>query len=108
MASDGKGSKKELYKYINSKSKTKENVCLQLKGAEELVTQDTENTEVFSTTFPPVYTSRTGLQKFKHLKTRGKLWINEDLTSVEENKARALTLEHLNKLDIHTFIGPDK
>lgn len=106
MVSDGKGSKKELYKCVNSK--TKENVCLVLKGAEELVTQDTENTEVFNATFPPVCTSKTGLQKFKHLKTGGKVWINEDLASVKENKARALILEHFNKLDIHKFIGPDK
>lgn len=52
LAKDAKGNMKGVYKYVNSKRKTRENTRPLLKGAGKLVTKNTEKAKVFNATFP--------------------------------------------------------
>lgn len=97
MASDTMG-KKGFYRYIISKVKSKENVCLPLNGAGKLVKKDTVN--VFTAFFSSVFTSKTGFQDFQAPETSEKVWSKENSPPVEEDQVR----ECLNKLNRHTFM----
>lgn len=46
-----KGNKKGLYKYINNRRKTRENVSLPLNGEGDLMTNDTEKTKILNAAF---------------------------------------------------------
>jgi len=48
LAKDMKGNRKGLYKYINSKRKTRENMNLQLNGTGELVTKGRQKAKVLN------------------------------------------------------------
>lgn len=104
MVEDVKGKKKGIYKYINNKKKIKDNVVLLLNESEVLTTQDWETDEVLNAFFISVFTSKSSLQKFKDLGTKGKVWSKEDLLLVEEDQVR----DYLSKLDILKSMGPDE
>ena len=51
-----KGKKKGFYRYVSNKWKTRENVALQLNGAEDLVTKDTEMPDILNAFLASVFT----------------------------------------------------
>ncbi|KAK4826439.1 hypothetical protein QYF61_009136, partial [Mycteria americana] len=89
---DVKGKVKSFSRYTNSKRKMRENVGPLLNGRRDLVTKDMEKAEVLNAFLASVFT--------------GKICFRESQVPerpVEEDQAG----EHLNKLDVHKFMGPD-
>lgn len=99
-----KGNKKGLYKYINNRRKTRENVSLPLNGEGDLMTNDTEKTKILNAAFISVFTGKTSIQESQAPETRGKVWSEEVLSSVKKDQVK----EHLNKLDIRKSMQPNR
>ncbi|PKU37012.1 rna-directed dna polymerase from mobile element jockey-like [Limosa lapponica baueri] len=68
-----------------------------------LVVEDTEKAELLNAFFALVFTAKAACHESQTLETRGKVWREEDFPSVGEDWVR----DHLAKLDIHKFMGPD-
>ncbi|GAB0203755.1 mitochondrial enolase superfamily member 1 [Grus japonensis] len=103
LARDVKGNKKDFFKYISSKRKTRENVGPLLNEVGALVMEDTEKAELLNAAFASVFTAKVGPQETQTLEVGEKVLRKEDLPLVEEDWVR----EHLGKLDIHRSMGPD-
>ncbi|GAB0178132.1 mitochondrial enolase superfamily member 1 [Grus japonensis] len=58
LARDAKNNKKDLFKYISSKRKTRENVGLLLNKVGALVTEDTEKAELLNAAFASVFIAK--------------------------------------------------
>lgn len=99
-----KGNKKGLYKYINNRRKTRENVSLPLNGAGDLMTNGMEKTKILNAAFISVFTGKTSIQESQAPETRGKVWSEEVLSSVKKDQVK----EHLNKLDIRKSMQPNR
>ena len=78
--------KKDFPKYISDKRKAKEHMGPFLNELGDLVIQHMEMTEVLSTFFDSVFSSKTGLQESQIPETRGKVW-SKDLHFVEEDQS---------------------
>lgn len=73
LARNVKGNKKDFYKYVSSKSKTRENVGLLLNGTRALVTQDMEKTEVLIAFVTSLVSSKMDILKSKDPETKRKV-----------------------------------
>lgn len=94
-------SKKLFYKYMNSKVKTKEGVRVLLIRAGQLVTNDTEKTEVLNVFVPQSLSVKGFFRNPKSLRPdTEKVWNKEVLHSVKEVKVRALKLDLPNHLPV--------
>lgn len=67
---------KSFYKYISSRSKTRENTGLLLNG--QVVTKDVEEAEELNAFLPLVFTSKICLAEFQAFETSEKVWSNKD------------------------------
>ncbi|GAB0209507.1 mitochondrial enolase superfamily member 1 [Grus japonensis] len=103
LAGDVKDNKKDFFKYISSKRKSRENVGLLLNEVGALVTEDTEKVESLNAFFASVFTAKASPQETQTLEVGEKVLRKEDLQVVEEDRVR----DHLGKLDIHKSMGPD-
>ncbi|KAK4831130.1 hypothetical protein QYF61_015433 [Mycteria americana] len=86
LSRDVKGNKKDSFKYMSDKRKTRENVGPLLNEMGDLVTQDMEKAEELNAAFALVLTSQTGLQESRIPETRGKGWSKEYVPLVEEDQ----------------------
>lgn len=66
--------KKDFYRYISSKRKTRGKVVLLLNGTGDLVTKGLEKTDVLSPVFTLVFTGKVFLQESHATEIRGKVW----------------------------------
>ncbi|GAB0189052.1 mitochondrial enolase superfamily member 1 [Grus japonensis] len=103
LARDVKDNKKDFFKYISSIMKTRENVGPLLNEVGALVMEDTEKVELLYVAFASVFSAKADPQESQTLEAGEKVWRKEDLPLVEEDRVR----EHLGKLDVHKFMGPD-
>ncbi|GAB0178125.1 mitochondrial enolase superfamily member 1 [Grus japonensis] len=74
LARDVKNNKKDLFKYISSKRKTRENVGLLLNKVGALVTEDTEKAELLNAAFASVFTAKAGPQESQTLVAGETVW----------------------------------
>ncbi|GAB0183643.1 mitochondrial enolase superfamily member 1 [Grus japonensis] len=103
LARDVKDNKKDFFKYISSKRKTRENVGPLLNEVGALVTEDTEKAELPNAAFASVFTAKAGPQESQTLEVREKVWRKEDFPLVEEDQVR----DHLRKLDTHKSMSAE-
>jgi len=96
--------KKDFFKYISSKWKTRENVGPLLKQVGAQVTEDAEKVEFLNAFFASVFTVKAGPQASQSLEPREKAWKKEDLPLVEEDQVR----DHLSELDTHISMDLDE
>lgn len=73
LSRDVKDNKKSFFRYINSKSKSRENVRLLLNGVGALATNYTMKAELLNTFFASGFTAKSNPQEFQNLETRGSL-----------------------------------
>jgi len=103
LASDVKNNKKDFFKYISSKRKTRDNVGLLLNEVGVLVMEDAEKAELLNAAFASLFSAKAGPQESQALEARKEAWRNEDLSLVKEDCVR----DHLSNLDTHKSMGPD-
>ncbi|PKU45859.1 rna-directed dna polymerase from mobile element jockey-like [Limosa lapponica baueri] len=103
LATTVKDNKKSVFQYINKKRKTRENVGPLMNEVGALVVEHTEKAELLNAFFALVFTAKAAPHEFQTLETRGKVWREEDFSSIGEDWVR----DHLAKLDIHKSMGPD-
>ncbi|PKU29730.1 rna-directed dna polymerase from mobile element jockey-like [Limosa lapponica baueri] len=94
---------KGFFKYINSKSKARENVGPLLTEVGALVTEDAEKAELLNAFFASVFAAKAGPQEPQTLEVGERVWSKEDSPSIKEDRVR----DHFGKLDTHRYIGPD-
>lgn len=88
---------------MSSKRKTRGSMGPLLNGTRDLVTKNMVKVKVLPAFFVSAFTGKTGLQQSQVPQTKGEVWSNEDLPSVED-QARLL----LNEPDIHKYTEPDR
>ncbi|PKU48222.1 hypothetical protein llap_1501 [Limosa lapponica baueri] len=96
------GNKKDFYRYIIIKVKSKENVCLLLSGAEKLGTKETEKAKVLNAFFTSVFTSKTGFQDSPVSEISEKVWNKENPPPVGEDQIDE------KKADVNKYEFPDR
>lgn len=99
-----KGNMKKVYKHVNSKTKTRENIGPLLKGGGELVTKNMEKAKVSNATFALDLTIKTSLQEPPGPGDERKVCSKDNLPLVDEDELR----EYLNQLEISESTGPDR
>ncbi|NXU58904.1 LIN1 transcriptase, partial [Turnix velox] len=104
LARDIKGNKKNFYKYVNEKRKTRENVGPFHKETGELVTGDLEKAEVLNNFFASVFTGTASDSTTEVLKNVAVYQGKQDPPTVCEEQVR----EHLRNLEVHKSMGPDE
>ena len=95
-------SNKGFCKYLNDKRKTRENEGILLNERGDVVTWYSEKTEVLSTFFASVLTSKTSLQESQVPEARLNGQGKKDELLVEEDQVR----EYKSKLEICNSVGP--
>lgn len=100
MAENGKGNEKGFYKHISSKSKTRENVGLLMKGAGDQLTEGMEKAKILNAF---VFTGEAYVQESKASEISRKILSDENLPSLKEDQGR----KHLNKLNLSKSMEHD-
>lgn len=85
LARDMKDNKKGFCKYINNKRQMRENVEPLMNGAENMVTKDRENAEMFKGTFTLNLRKANVATHSQVPETYGKVWKKHDLPLVQVN-----------------------
>ena len=99
-----KDNKNGVFKYVSSKQKTRENVCLLLKEVGALVMEDTEKAVLLNAFFASVFTAKACPQASQSLGVREKAWRKKELPLVKEDWIG----DNLSKLDTHKSMDPDR
>jgi len=100
---DVKDNKKSLFKYINSKQKTRDNVGQLLNELGVLVMEDAEKAELLNGSFVSLFSAKAGPQESQALKVREEACKQGVLPLVKDNCVR----DHFSNLDAHKSMGPD-
>ncbi|GAB0181491.1 hypothetical protein GRJ2_000614400 [Grus japonensis] len=103
LARDVKDNKKNFYRYISDKRKTRENVGPLWNEMGDLVTQDMEKAEVLKEFFPSVFTSKCSSHTAQVTKGKSRDWENGELPT-ERDQVR----EYLRNLKVRMSMGPDE
>jgi len=104
LARNIKVNKRSFYRYISDKRKTGENVSPLCKETGDLITQDTEKTEVANHFFASVITGKCSSHTAQVADSKGRDWENEELPTVGEDQIQ----DHLRNLKMHKSMGPDE
>ncbi|PKU36536.1 rna-directed dna polymerase from mobile element jockey- hypothetical protein [Limosa lapponica baueri] len=102
LARDIKGNKKNFYKYVRDKGKTREDVG-PLRKEKELVTQDMEKAEVLNDFFASVFTGKGSNHTAQVAEGKGRDWENEEPPTVGEDQVQ----DHLRNLMVQKSMGPN-
>lgn len=97
-----KGNKKKFYRYISDKWKAREAVGPLWKEPGDLVTRDTEKTEVLNDFFASVFTSKCSSHTAQAAESKGKNLEKEHLPAVSEDQVQ----DHLKNLKVHKSMRP--
>ncbi|PKU30254.1 rna-directed dna polymerase from mobile element jockey-like [Limosa lapponica baueri] len=103
LVRDIKDSRKDFFKYISSKRKTRENVGPLLNEVAALVMEDAEKAELLNAFFASVFTTEANPQEPQTQEVGETAWNKEVSPLIEEDCVR----DHLTKLDTHKPMGPD-
>jgi len=98
LARSVKDNKKDFFKYISTKRKTRDNARPLLNEVGDLVMEDTEKALI-----PNAFSSKASPQASQSLEVREKAWQKDEFPLVEEDCVR----DHLSNLDTHKSMGPD-
>ncbi|CAM5111223.1 unnamed protein product [Natator depressus] len=100
LARDVKSNKKGFFRYVGNKKKAKESVGPLLNEGGKLVTEHVEKANVLNAFFASVFTNKVSSQTAVLGNTA---WGVDGQPSVEKEVVR----DYLEKLDVHTSMGPD-
>lgn len=84
-----KGNRKGVYKYVNSKRETRENMGPLLNRAGDQVTNHTEEAKVLNAFFVSVFTDKTDLQESQAPEIKGKVCSKEDYPQRKKTRIRS-------------------
>jgi len=104
LARDVKGNKKDFYRYVSDRRKTREIVSPLRKEAGHLVTWDVEKAEVPNNFFASVFNSKCTSHTAQVAKGKGEDWENEEPLTVGDDQVRGC----LRSLKEHKSMGPDE
>ncbi|KFV17626.1 hypothetical protein N340_12724, partial [Tauraco erythrolophus] len=86
LARDIKGDKKNFYRYVSDKKRSRENVGPLQKETEDLATRDMEKAEVLSDFFASVFTGKSSSCTAQVTEGKGRDWENEEPPTVGEDQ----------------------
>ncbi|KFV03752.1 hypothetical protein N340_10407, partial [Tauraco erythrolophus] len=86
LARDIKGNKKNLYRYVSDKKRSRENLGHLQKQKGDLATQDMEKAEVLNDFFVSVFTAKSSSCTVQVIEGKGRDWENEEPPTVEEDQ----------------------
>ncbi|KFV08322.1 hypothetical protein N340_11415, partial [Tauraco erythrolophus] len=86
LARDIKGNKKNFYRYVSDKKRSRENVGPLRKETGDLATQDMEKAEVLNDFFASVFTGKSSSCTAQVTEGKGRDWENEEPPSVGEDQ----------------------
>ncbi|KFV09627.1 hypothetical protein N340_04878, partial [Tauraco erythrolophus] len=86
LARDIKGNKKNFYRYVSDKKRSRENVGPLQKEMEDLATRDMEKAEVLNYFFSSVFTGKSSSGTAQVAECKGRDWENEEPPTVGEDQ----------------------
>ncbi|KFV13270.1 hypothetical protein N340_03166, partial [Tauraco erythrolophus] len=86
LARDIKGNKKNFYRYVSDKKRSKENVSPLQKETGDLATQDMEKAEVLNAFFASVFTGKSSSCTAQVTEGKGRDWENVEPPTVREDQ----------------------
>ncbi|KFV09134.1 hypothetical protein N340_03481, partial [Tauraco erythrolophus] len=86
LARDIKGNKKNFYRYVSDKKRSRENVGPLQKETGDLATQDMEKAEVVNEFFSSVFSGKRSSCTAKDTEGKGRDWENEEPPTVGEDQ----------------------
>ncbi|KFV18986.1 hypothetical protein N340_02246, partial [Tauraco erythrolophus] len=86
LARDIKGNKKNFYRYVSDKIRSRENVGPLRKETEDLATRDMEKAEVLNDFFVSVFTGKSSSCTAQVTEGKGRDWENEEPPTVGEDQ----------------------
>ena len=105
LAAKVKGNKKLFYKFINSKTRTRENLHSLLDEAGNVTTEDKEKADVLNAFFTSAFKRQTGYPQVSPLSDLAALAGEQTKPpTIQEETVRDLLLQ----LDCHKSMGPDE
>ncbi|PKU33402.1 rna-directed dna polymerase from mobile element jockey-like [Limosa lapponica baueri] len=104
LARDIKDNKKNLYRYVRDKGKTREDVGPLRKETGDLVTQDMEKAELPNDFFASVFTGKGSNHTAQVAEGKNRGYENEEPPTVREDQVRG----DLRKLKVHNSMGTDE
>ncbi|NWI47943.1 RTJK polymerase, partial [Picathartes gymnocephalus] len=104
LARDIKRNKKNFFRYISEKRRTRENVGPLQKENGELLTKDMDKAEVLNDFFASVFNSKGSNHSVQVAEDKSKDWEQADLPTIVEDHV----CELLRNLNVHKSMGPDE
>ncbi|GAB0210007.1 hypothetical protein GRJ2_003466500 [Grus japonensis] len=104
LARDVKDNKKNFYRYVSDKRRTRENVGPLRNETGNLIIQDMEKAEVLNDFFASVFTSKGLSHTAQVTEGKGREWENAEPPTVGEDQVQ----EYLRNLKVHKSMGPDE